>query len=273
MKFGGSSLADASRVDHVCRLIKDQIKSGTFPSAVVCSAMGKTTNNLLNAGDFALQGRVSVDPLRTLHLATIEEFGLGEHVKEEVRKATPTALVTTVRRARTHAHRLGARRGHAAKPPSSPHSRGIRDKPMHPARLQHTQMHTHSPPCLLSARAGAQIESLLNELENMLSGVKLLQELSPRSLDMLVSFGERMSSRIVAARLNQLGVPANAFDSWSVGLITTSEFGDATVLPSSEGKIRATFKDKIDPGTVAVVTGFIGHDVEGKITTLGRGGR
>ena len=68
----------------------------------------------------------------------------------------------------------------------------------------------------------------------MLSGVKLLQELSPRSLDMLVSFGERMSSRIVAARLNQLGVPAAAYDSWTVGIETTSNFGDATVLPGSE---------------------------------------
>ena len=54
MKFGGSSLADASRVDHVANLIKDQIKEGYRPRAVVCSAMGKTTNALLSAGDFAL---------------------------------------------------------------------------------------------------------------------------------------------------------------------------------------------------------------------------
>lgn len=54
MKFGGSSLADASRVDHVANLIKDQIKVGYRPRAVVCSAMGKTTNALLSAGDFAL---------------------------------------------------------------------------------------------------------------------------------------------------------------------------------------------------------------------------
>lgn len=54
MKFGGSSLADASRVDHVANLIKDQIQAGVRPRAVVCSAMGKTTNALLSAGDFAL---------------------------------------------------------------------------------------------------------------------------------------------------------------------------------------------------------------------------
>lgn len=54
MKFGGSSLADASRVDHVANLIKDQIQVGYRPRSVVCSAMGKTTNALLSAGDFAL---------------------------------------------------------------------------------------------------------------------------------------------------------------------------------------------------------------------------
>ncbi|GMI16944.1 hypothetical protein TrLO_g9808 [Triparma laevis f. longispina] len=199
MKFGGSSLADAGRIDHVAQLIKSQIALGNRPAAVVCSAMGKTTNNLLNAGDFALEGRVNVDALRTLHLQTIEEFQLGEHLKNE-------------------------------------------------------------------------INALLDELENMLSGVKLLQELSPRSLDMLVSFGERMSVRMMAARLNQIGVPAEAYDSWNIGMLTDSNFGDATVLPSAPETIRKIFADKIDPGTVAIVTGFIAHDPNGKITTLGRGG-
>jgi hypothetical protein len=53
-KFGGSSLANAERIDHVANLIKDQIQAGYRPRAVVCSAMGKTTNNLLSAGEFAL---------------------------------------------------------------------------------------------------------------------------------------------------------------------------------------------------------------------------
>lgn len=57
MKFGGSSLANAERVDYVAKLIKSQIEKGYRPT-VVCSAMGKTTNNLLNAGSFALEGNV-----------------------------------------------------------------------------------------------------------------------------------------------------------------------------------------------------------------------
>jgi len=55
MKFGGSSLADHERVDHVAKLIKNQLENeGCRPRAVVCSAMGKTTNSLLSAGEFAL---------------------------------------------------------------------------------------------------------------------------------------------------------------------------------------------------------------------------
>jgi hypothetical protein len=53
-KFGGSSIATAERIDHVANLIKDQIELGYKPRAVICSAMGKTTNNLLSAGEFAL---------------------------------------------------------------------------------------------------------------------------------------------------------------------------------------------------------------------------
>ena len=54
MKFGGSSLASADRINEVSYLIKSQIELGYQPRAIVCSAMGKTTNTLLNAGEFAL---------------------------------------------------------------------------------------------------------------------------------------------------------------------------------------------------------------------------
>jgi aspartate kinase len=60
-------------------------------------------------------------------------------------------------------------------------------------------------------------------------GVKYIGELSPRTQDALVSFGERMSVRIVAGTLNKLGVPAQAFDAWTVGMRTSSEFGNAEV--------------------------------------------
>ena len=199
MKFGGSSLANADRILHVTDLIKSQIKAGYRPRAVICSAMGKTTNALLSAGDYALEGRVNVDAIRTLHTAALDEFDIADNVRKEVM-------------------------------------------------------------------------DLLDECEDMLNGVRLIQELSPKSLDQLVSYGERCSVRIVAARLNQIGVPAQAFDAWEVGILTDSNFGDAKLLPSSEEAIRNTFQNRIDPDVVAVVTGFIGHCPDKRITTLGRGG-
>ncbi|CAN0490738.1 unnamed protein product, partial [Laminaria digitata] len=54
IKFGGSSLATSKRLMEVAALVKMLIDQGQMP-VMVCSAMGKTTNNLLNAGDFALK--------------------------------------------------------------------------------------------------------------------------------------------------------------------------------------------------------------------------
>lgn len=199
MKFGGSSLANAERVDHVANLIKDRInppatledgspneETPVRPRAVICSAMGKTTNSLLSAGEMALEGRVDVEALRTLHTTAMKEFDLPQRTQDEVM-------------------------------------------------------------------------CLLDECEDMLNGVRLIQELSPKSLDQLVSYGERCSVRIMAARLNQIGVPAQAFDAWDVGVFTDENYGDAKLLPTTIDTIREKFMSRIDPNVVAVVTGFIGE--------------
>lgn len=91
----------------------------------------------------------------------------------------------------------------------------------------------------------AALDDLLDELKQLLNGVSYLRELTPRTLDYLVSFGERLSVRIMAARLNQLGVPAQHFESWTLGLRTTSAFGKADVLPECYGAIRGAMK-KLD---------------------------
>jgi len=58
MKFGGSSLADAERLQHVAALVAQQMRDHGIAPVLVCSAMGSTTNALLAAGDFALSGKV-----------------------------------------------------------------------------------------------------------------------------------------------------------------------------------------------------------------------
>eukprot|EP01038_Epipyxis_sp_PR26KG_P014641 gene14641-19668_t len=123
----------------------------------------------------------------------------------------------------------------------------------------------------LSQQTIDQVNGLIDELERLLEGVKYIGELTPRTLDALVSFGERLSVRLVAATLNKLGVPAQAFDAWNLGMTTTSEFGNAEIKEETYKKVKEKL-GKFDGMIVPVITGFIGHDEKGRITTLGRGG-
>ena len=112
---------------------------------------------------------------------------------------------------------------------------------------------------------------LIDECERTLEGVAMLGELSARTRDRVVSYGERCSGRMVAACLNSFGQPAVQIESWDLGVQTCSTFGDAMVLDESWPIIKKEVA-KIPDGTVGVITGFIGKDVDGAITTLGRGG-
>lgn len=121
--------------------------------------------------------------------------------------------------------------------------------------------------------ANDEIKPLLSELENLLHGIALIREFSPRTRDYLVSFGERLSVRIIAAHFNRQGLSARFFDAWDLGFTSTSTFNDAEILDESYGKIS----DKIgyleeDYRLTPIVTGFIAKDRHGNITTLGRGG-
>lgn len=113
------------------------------------------------------------------------------------------------------------------------------------------------------------IEKEVRMLNRLMDGISLLEELTPKSLDKLMSFGERMSARIVAAYMSSIGMAANAYDAYDLGLITESNFGDADVLPKSYQTIKISIS-KIR--AIPVITGFIGKSREGEITTLGRGG-
>lgn len=114
-----------------------------------------------------------------------------------------------------------------------------------------------------------EVEDLLAELHDLLRGIALIRERTPRTSDFLASFGERMSARIVAAHLVSIGVDARAIDAWDAGLVTDSRFGMARPLAETPERVRAALGD-LD--VVAVVTGYIGRDAASNITTLGRGG-
>jgi aspartate kinase len=115
------------------------------------------------------------------------------------------------------------------------------------------------------------LASLETGLARLLDSMATIRARSPRVSDMLLSHGERMSARVVAALLSERGLPARAFDSWELGLRTDGAHGRARPLPGAEVSIRAALA-ALAPGTIPVVTGYIGRTEADEATTLGRGG-
>uniref|UniRef100_A0A0E0Q6Y9 aspartate kinase n=1 Tax=Oryza rufipogon TaxID=4529 RepID=A0A0E0Q6Y9_ORYRU len=202
MKFGGSSVASAERMREVADLIL------SFPEerpVIVLSAMGKTTNKLLMAGEKAVGcGATNVSELdeltfiKELHFGTIDQLGLDRSI----------------------------------------------------------------------------VSGLLDELEQLLKGIAMMKELTLRTRDYLVSFGECMSTRIFAALLNKLGVKARQYDAFEIGFITTDDFTNADILEATYPAIaKRLHGDWVTGPAIPIVTGFLGKGWKtGAMTTLGRGG-
>jgi len=114
-----------------------------------------------------------------------------------------------------------------------------------------------------------QLNRHLAELSTVLAAIRSAGELSHAHRDHVLSFGERASARIVAAHLTQRGLRAVPIDAYDLGLITDSNHGRARVLPQSAAHIRSALA-RFD--AVAVITGFVAADAEGRLTTLGRNG-
>lgn len=202
MKFGGSSVATAERMREVADLIL------SFPQerpVIVLSAMGKTTNKLLLAGEKAVTCGVTnvsmIDELsfiKELHLRTVEELGVDSSI----------------------------------------------------------------------------ISSHLEELEQLLKGIAMMKELTLRTKDYLVSFGECMSTRLFAAYLNKIGVKARQYDAFEIGFITTDDFTNADILEATYPAVAKRVQgDWICDPAIPIVTGFLGKGWKScAVTTLGRGG-
>jgi aspartate kinase len=197
MKFGGSSVADAGRIRHVVDIIQNHLEQ---KPVVVLSAMGDTTDHLLEAGNEALyKGVVSIEKIAKHHIETMRKLKLPAQDRKE-------------------------------------------------------------------------IMSLLEELRLLLSGISLIREMTGRTTDFLVSFGERLSVRIVAAYCNSIRIPAIACDAWDMGFISDSNFTAAELLKESWDVIPKEIIPLQKMGMLPFVTGFIAKDASGNITTLGRGG-
>jgi len=113
------------------------------------------------------------------------------------------------------------------------------------------------------------VDADLERLDQMFRGLALLGELTPRSLDQVAAFGERMAVKAIAAVLRRRRIPATAVQADEAGLVTDGRFGRATPRAETYANLKRALA-KVDG--VPVVTGFLGRDQEGNVTTLGRSG-
>jgi len=117
------------------------------------------------------------------------------------------------------------------------------------------------------------IESSLEKLRETLLGISMLKELSPRSRDLVVSFGESMSAPIVSSEIMSRGIDSSSLTGGEAGIVTDEAFGEAVPIHAATRRAtRRRLLPILSKGEVPVVAGFIAKSRNGETTTLGRGG-
>jgi len=116
------------------------------------------------------------------------------------------------------------------------------------------------------------IDENFDSLDEILRGLAAILELTPRISDLIVSYGERLSSRIVAAMFAERSIAATHVDARQV-IVTDSQFQKAIPIDSAiEKRAAEKLRPLVSQGKVPVLGGFIGSNEAGITTTLGRGG-
>jgi len=117
------------------------------------------------------------------------------------------------------------------------------------------------------------LKTTVDELEKVLTGIIYVGELTPKSRDYVLSFGERLSASIVCGALRDLGLNAQYCTGSDVGIVTDSNFGEANLLMDvTKHQVKEKIEPLLEKGVVPVVTGYIAATQDGVTTTLGRGG-
>lgn len=118
----------------------------------------------------------------------------------------------------------------------------------------------------------AATDALFGELEAIVHALAVVEEVTPRSADTIVAFGELASSRIVAAALEDAGIPSRFVDARQV-LVTDAAHGAAQPdRAATDERLRSLVAPLAASGLVPVLAGFVGSTPKGLTTTLGRGG-
>lgn len=117
----------------------------------------------------------------------------------------------------------------------------------------------------------ADIDRLLNDLTAMCHSIAILRDVTPRGMDLIMSFGERLSARLLAAHLRDLKYNSLAMDATEL-IVTDDNFQDAApMMYETTIRVRTRLLPMLEQRVLPIVTGYIGGTKRGIITTLGRG--
>jgi len=202
LKFGGTSVANAENINRVVAIVQQALQRDK--TVVVVSALGGTTDSLLQSGTLAAQGNEQYKEL----LVQLEQRHL-EAVKALIPVARQSAVLSWVKQR-------------------------------------------------------------CNEIEDICNGVFLLGELSARTKDRIVSYGELLSSRIISDRFSAAGIDNTWVDARAL-IRTDSHYGHAAVDFTVTNALCRDYFDKAG-SSLFIMPGFIASDSNGNGTTLGRGG-
>lgn len=217
MKFGGTSVEDATAILRTASIVAGRVKKGLRPVAVV-SAMAKVTDLLISAAATATRGdRASAlaitERLRTRHKDTVCNLIAKSCGQDQPAPRDPELVET---------HRW--------------------------------------------------MDAEFDNLDEILRGLAAVGELTPRISDMVVSYGERISSRMIAQAFTRAGLNAVHVDARQC-IVTDNHHGKAIPLdPAIELRLKEHVVPHLNDGRVPVMGGFIGSTEQGVTTTLGRGG-
>jgi aspartokinase/homoserine dehydrogenase 1 len=201
LKFGGSSVANSNNIKKVLSIVSNLAKEQKL--AVVVSAFGKTTDNLLKTANLAVQN----EAYQTL-LKETENQHL-EIIKELIPVTNQSEVISYVKR-------------------------------------------------------------LFNHLDTLFEGCNLLQELTPKTLATIASYGELLSSYIISKAATVAGLNAKYKDSREL-IIANGSYQSATVnFELTNKNVKEYFSNSKEQ--ITILPGFIAATKEGKTTTLGRGG-
>ncbi len=118
-----------------------------------------------------------------------------------------------------------------------------------------------------------KLDSDFLELLALIDGMVLLGEVTPRSMDYLISFGERLSIQLVSSALNDSGKKSIPLTGKEIGIVTDSNFGESKpLMDTTRLRVSKTVETLFSKKTIPVVGGFAGADQHGHVTTFGRGG-